>query len=158
MSAWRRSMSSTRKTTPHFGTACCSLPEEVAEAVEDVEAAVVAVEAAALEAVALEAVEAVALEAVSLEAGAAEVAVAAAVYHGELAAGARSEHALTRSILNRGSKDSTAERRATKARLTPPGLPFFCYLPVQPPQRQVDQLEGVEQHAIARAGFDDEPH
>jgi hypothetical protein len=83
-----------------------SLPEVAAEAAE---AAVVA-EAVAAEAVA-------AAGAAAWAAGAAEVAGAAAVCHGELAAGARSEHALTRSTLIRGSKDRTTGRRAIKARL-----------------------------------------
>jgi hypothetical protein len=84
MSAWRRSMPSTRKTTEHSRAACCSLLE--AEAAEAAVAAAEAVVAEAVEAAVAEAVEAAALEAV-------EVAAAAAACHGVLAAGARSEHA-----------------------------------------------------------------
>jgi hypothetical protein len=109
-------MSSTRKTAEHSRAACCSLPEvEAAAAAVVVEAAVAAVEAAALEDA-----EAAALEDASLEAAA--VAAAAAVCHGELAAGARSGRALTRPTLIRRSisleQGGWHRWTAHKARLT----------------------------------------
>jgi hypothetical protein len=101
----------TRKIPEHASRAY-SLPEAAAAA------------AAAVEAVVAEAVEAVvAVEDASLEA-AVGVAVAAAVCHGELAGGARSEHALTGSTLIHLNYLTTASKgrihRPTAATMTTP--------------------------------------
>jgi hypothetical protein len=125
----------TRKIPKHASPAY-SLPE--AEAAEAVEAVAEAVEAV----VAAEAVVAEAVEAASLEA--AGVAVAAAVCHGELAAGARSEPApnfdppTTRWL---ASLDGAQIREARLAA----GLSFSDVRAFSAPQREVDQL-GDERH------------